>query len=58
MPSTSAKSAPGPLAQRLAAYGCTAFIPLDEKLSRPEQLDYLDLLPRRSDSAPALTGVA
>ena len=28
-----------PLAQRLAAYGCTEFIRLDEKLSRPEQLD-------------------
>ena len=58
MPAILAKPAPGPLEKRLAAYGCTAFIPLDGKLSRPEQLDYLDLLPRRSDSAPALTAVA
>ena len=47
-----------PLAQRLAAYGCTEFIRLDEKLSRPEQLDYLDLLPKQSNHAPVLTAVA
>jgi hypothetical protein len=34
-----------PLEKRLAAYGCTQVIPLDEKLSQPAQLDYLDLLP-------------
>ena len=58
MPSPSAKSAPGPLAQRLAAYGCTEFIRLDERLSRPEQLDYLDLLPKQSNHTPDLTAVA
>jgi len=47
-----------PLAQRLAAYGCTDFIRLDERLSRPEQLDYLDLLPKQSKDAPILTAVA
>ncbi|MDP3069385.1 MAG: N-6 DNA methylase [Opitutaceae bacterium] len=59
MPAASANATPRPLAQRLAAYGCpTDVIRLDEKLSRPEQLDYLDLLPKRSDSAPALSAVA
>ncbi len=47
-----------PLAKRLAGYGCTDFVRLDEKLSRPEQLDYLDLLPMRSNEHPALTAVA
>ena len=47
-----------PLAQRLAAYGCTEIVRLDEKLSVPEQLDYLDLLPKRSNEVPALTAVA
>lgn len=58
MPATSSSTDPRPLAQRLAAYGCMALIPLDEKLSRPEQLGYLDLLPKRSDSVPALSAVA
>jgi hypothetical protein len=49
-----------PLAQRLAAYGCTSnvVIRLDKKLSAPEQLDYLDLLPKQSNHTPALTAVA
>lgn len=47
-----------PLAQRLAAYGCTEFIRLDEKLSKPEQLDYLDLLPKQNNHNPVLTAVA
>jgi hypothetical protein len=46
------------LAQRLAAFGCTDFIRLDEKLSDPEQLDYLDLLPKRSTQKPLVTAVA
>jgi hypothetical protein len=46
------------LARRLAGYGCTEFIPLDEKLSTPAQLDYLDLLPTRSDQTTPLTAVA
>lgn len=59
--STAAPSAdPRPLAQRLAAYGCTSdvIIRLDEKLSAPGQLDYLDLLPKQSNHAPVLTAVA
>ena len=47
-----------PLAKRLAAYGCTEFIPLDEKLSAPEQLNYLDLLPMRSNEKPTVSAVA
>lgn len=47
-----------PLKKRLAAYGCTDFIRLDEKLSGPEQLDYLDLLPTRTTQTPSLTAVA
>jgi hypothetical protein len=58
MPTTSSSVNIRPLAQRLAAYGCTEFIRLDEKLSRPEQLDYLDLLPKQSNHAPVLTAVA
>ena len=46
-----------PLAQRLAAYGCTSVIRLDEKLSTAAQLDYLDLLPKQSNHAPVLTAV-
>jgi len=48
----------GLLAARLAAYGCTDFVRLDEKLSTPEQLDYLDLLPTRSNETPILSAVA
>jgi hypothetical protein len=58
MPATTSNANTRPLAQRLAAYGCTSFIRLDEKLSRPEQLDYLDLLPKQSNHAPVLTAVA
>jgi len=47
-----------PLAARLAAYGCTSVIRLDEKLTSAEQLDYLDLLPKQSNRAPMLTAVA
>lgn len=47
-----------PLAARLAAYGCTSVIRLDEKLTSAEQLDYLDLLPKQSNHAPMLTAVA
>jgi hypothetical protein len=47
-----------PFADRLRAYGCTSVIRLDEKLSAPVQLDYLDLLPKQSNHAPALTAVA
>ena len=47
-----------PLAERLAAYGCTSVIKLDEKLTSAEQLDYLDLLPKQSNHAPMLTAVA
>lgn len=58
MPTLPANADRKPLAQRLAAYGCTGFVRLDEKLSAPEQLDYLDLLPTRSNQTPALTAVA
>lgn len=47
-----------PLAERLAAYGCTSVIKLDEKLTSAEQLDYLDLLPKQSNQTPDLTAVA
>lgn len=47
-----------PFDQRVAAYGCTSLIRLDEKLSSPDQLDYLDLLPKQSNHAAALTAVA
>ncbi|HMJ63718.1 MAG TPA: hypothetical protein VK615_00080, partial [Candidatus Binatia bacterium] len=46
------------MAQRLGVYGCTEFIRLDERLSQPEQLDYLDLLPKQSNHTPILTAVA
>ncbi|MGC3988347.1 MAG: N-6 DNA methylase [Chthoniobacteraceae bacterium] len=51
---------PRPLPVRLAAYGCTSdvIIRLDEKLSAPSQLNYLDLLPKQSNHTPALTAVA
>jgi len=47
-----------PLSQRLAAYGCSAVIRLDEKLTSAEQLDYLDLLPKQSNHIPVLSAVA
>ena len=60
MPAVPSNTGPRPLAQRLAAYGCTSdvIIPLDEKLSAPDQLDYLDLLPKQSNHTPLLTAVA
>ncbi|MEY2488161.1 MAG: hypothetical protein QOC70_103 [Verrucomicrobiota bacterium] len=58
MSTGAATTDPRPLAQRLAAFGCTSFIRLDQKLSVPTQLDYLDLLPTRSNGAPILTAVA
>lgn len=57
MPSAS-PSPVRPLEQRLAAFGCTDFIRLDGKPSDPEQLDYLDLLPKRSTQKPLVTAVA
>ena len=48
----------GSLAARLASYGCTDIVRLDEKLTTPEQLDYLDLLPTRSNETPILSAVA
>src|SRR5437773_5468367 len=58
MPGTPSNANTRPLVQRLAAYGCTEFIRLDEKLCKPEQLDYLDLLPKQSNHTPVLTAVA
>ncbi|HVT29105.1 MAG TPA: N-6 DNA methylase [Lacipirellulaceae bacterium] len=34
------------IAEQLRAYGCTEYVRLDEGLTEPAQLDYLDLLPR------------
>ncbi|APW64221.1 N-6 DNA methylase [Paludisphaera borealis] len=48
----------GALAKHLSAYGCTDIIRLDEKLTVPEQLDYLDLLPTRVNETPKLAAVA
>lgn len=47
-----------PLEKRLAGYGCSSVIRLDEKLSTPSQLDYLDLLPKQSNHTPMVTAVA
>ena len=58
MPATKSHLVARPLEHRLADYGCTEFIRLDEKLSNPAQLDYLDLLPKQSNHAPSLTAVA
>ena len=58
MPTAPSNVEPRPLAKRLACYGCTYFVRLDEKLSTPAQLDYLDLLPTRSNQRPSLTAVA
>jgi hypothetical protein len=58
MPATPPIAGTRPLPQRLAAYGCTEFIRLDERLLRPQQLDYLDLLPKQSNHTPILTAVA
>lgn len=58
MPAGTVISGPRPLEQRVTAYGCTRVIRLDERLSRPEQLDYLDLLPKQSNHTPVVTAVA
>lgn len=48
-----------PLGERLRAYGCTDVIRLDEPLTSPAQIEYLDLLPRRRGaSAPSVNAVA
>lgn len=39
-------SASEELARLMPAWGCPTLIPLDEKFLKPEQVDYLDLLPR------------
>ena len=39
-----------PLAERARVYGCPDLIRLDEPLARPEQIDYLDLLPPKGPS--------
>jgi hypothetical protein len=41
-----------PLEERLRAFGCTDVIRLDEVLGDPDQLDYLDLLPRHVGATP------
>lgn len=48
------------LAGHLRAYGCPELVRLDKSLSQPDQLDYLDLLPRRgvTTTEPLLAGVA
>jgi N-6 DNA Methylase len=47
------------LGERLQAYGCTDVIRLDEPLTSPAQIEYLDLLPRRGGTAaPAVNAVA
>ena len=48
------------LTEHLRAYGCPELVRLDMALSQPDQLDYLDLLPRRGGTStePLLAGVA
>lgn len=58
MPTAPSNVEPRPLLERLAGYGCTDIVRLDEKLSTPAQLDYLDLLPTRSNQRLPLTAVA
>lgn len=58
MPTSQSHVEPPTLAKRLARYGCTDFIRLDETISAPEQLDYLDLLPKQSNQSPRLSAVA
>lgn len=58
MSTTLSNAEPRPLAKRLEGYGCTDFVRLDEKLSTPAQLDYLDLLPTGTKKTPTLTAVA
>jgi hypothetical protein len=47
-----------PLEERLRAFGCTEVIRLDQVLTVPGQLEYLDLLPRGPRSTPAVNAVA
>ncbi len=43
----------------MRAFGCPDLIPLDQPLSSPQQIEYLDLLPKKgASSAPLVTGVA
>lgn len=44
--------------RRLEAYGCSDFIRLDEPLSEPAQLGYLDLLPRAGNGARSVAVAA
>lgn len=47
------------LDQVMAAWGCPQLIPLDQKFQQPEQVDYLDLLPRKDgEHGAGLHGVA
>jgi hypothetical protein len=48
MPPAPSNANTRPLTERLAAYGCTDFIRLDESFASSAQIEYLDLLPRRN----------
>lgn len=54
----SSTASPRAFEKRAANYGCTELIRLDEKLSKPSQLDYLDLLPTRVNQTASITAVA
>ncbi len=59
MSSSHHKVADDRLTEHLRAYGCPELIRLDRPLSEPDQLDYLDLLPRRRNAPELpLAGVA
>lgn len=58
MPATQSSTEPQPFEKRVACYGCTDVIRVDEKLSTPAQLDYLDLLPGTANKSPRLAAVA
>jgi len=47
-----------PLDKRLWAYGCPPLVRLDQPLTHPSQIEYLDLLPSRGTTGEALAGVA
>lgn len=48
-----------PLSKQMRSFGCPDLIPLDQPLSSPLQIEYLDLLPKKgTSSAPLVTGVA
>jgi len=57
MSTATSAAEPRPFEKRAAEYGCTEIVRLDAKLSEPGQLDYLDLLPARSNQRPSLTAV-